>query len=57
MLSEDRVNCDAILWVISDETIHSVPLVGRQEGHPFFKKIEWWDAGVVICLGQGAYFA
>jgi len=28
-------------------------LVGRQEGHPACKKIEWWDAGVVICLGQG----
>ena len=29
-------------------------LVGRQEGHPACKKIEWWDAGVVICLEQGA---
>jgi len=25
--------------------------VGRQEGHPACKKTEWWDAGVVICLG------
>ena len=25
-------------------------LVGRQEGHPACKKIEWWGAGVVICL-------
>jgi len=24
-------------------------LVGREEGHP-----AWWDAGVVICLEQGA---
>jgi len=24
-------------------------LVGRQEGHP-----EWWGAGMVICLEQGA---
>ena len=28
-------------------------LVGRQEGHPACKK-EWWGAGVVICLEQGA---
>jgi len=26
----------------------------RQEGHPACKKTEWWDAGVVMCLGQGA---
>jgi len=29
-------------------------LVGRQEGHPAFKKTERWDAGMVICLEQGA---
>ena len=29
------------------------PLVGRQEGHPACKK-QWWGAGVVICLEQGA---
>jgi len=29
-------------------------LVGSQEGHPACKKTEWWDAGVVICLEQGA---
>jgi len=29
-------------------------LVGRQEGHPACKKNEWWGAGVVICLEQGA---
>jgi len=29
-------------------------LVGRQEGHPASKKTEWWGAGVVICLEQGA---
>jgi len=28
-------------------------LVGRQEGHPACKKLEWWVAGVVICLEQG----
>ena len=29
-------------------------LVGRQEGHPACKKLEWWSAGVVICLDRGA---
>jgi len=29
-------------------------LVGRQEGHPACKNFEWWVAGVVICLEQGA---
>ena len=29
-------------------------LVGRQEGHPACKKLEWWGAGMVICLEQGA---
>jgi len=29
-------------------------LVWRQDGHPACKKTEWWVAGVVICLEQGA---
>jgi len=29
-------------------------LVGRQEGHPACKKTNWWGAGVVLCLEQGA---
>jgi len=29
-------------------------LVGRQEGHLACKKTDWWGAGVVICLEQGA---
>jgi len=29
-------------------------LVGWQEEHPACKKTEWWDFGVVICLGRGA---
>jgi len=29
-------------------------LVEWQEGHPASNKTEWWDAGMVICLGQGA---
>jgi len=32
-------------------------LVGRQEGHPACKKTEWWDAGMVICLGARCRFA
>ena len=30
-------------------------LVGRQEGHPACIKLNWWDAGMVMCLGQGAH--
>jgi len=30
-------------------------LIGWQEGHPACeKKLQWWDAGMVICLGQSA---
>jgi len=29
-------------------------LVGWQEGHPACKKLDWWGAGVVICLERGA---
>ena len=29
-------------------------LVGRQEGHPACKKLEWRGAGVVICLERCA---
>jgi len=29
-------------------------LVGQQEGHPACKRTEWWGAGVLICLEQGA---
>jgi len=32
----------------------AVAVVGLQEGHPVCKKTEWWGAGVVMCLGQGA---
>ena len=32
----------------------STLLVGRQEGHPAWKKTERWGAGVVICLERGA---
>jgi len=29
-------------------------LVGWQEGHPACQKLEWWGAGMVICLERGA---
>jgi len=29
-------------------------LVGRQERHPACKELEWWGAGMVICLERGA---
>jgi len=29
-------------------------LVGRQQGHPACKKLEWWGAAMVICLEWGA---
>jgi len=29
-------------------------LVGWQEEHPACKKLEWWGAGIVICLERGA---
>ena len=29
-------------------------LPGQQEGHPACKKTEWWGAGMVFCLEQGA---
>ena len=29
-------------------------LVGRQEGHLACKKLEWWGAGMVICLERDA---
>jgi len=38
------------MWTFSALTL----LVGRQEGHPACKKLEWWGAGVVICLERGA---
>jgi len=29
-------------------------LAWQEEEHLACKKTEWWDAGVVTCLGQGA---
>ena len=29
-------------------------LVGRQEGYPACKQLEWWGAGVAVCLERSA---
>ena len=44
-----------IIWRVlqSDAFSALTLLVGRQEGNPACKT-EWWGAGVVICLEQGA---
>jgi len=47
------------MWPIITDVLWSVfsavmLLVGQQEGHPVCKKTEWWGAGMVICLEQGA---
>ena len=39
-----------MILALSDLTL----LVGRQEGHPACKKLEWWGAAMVICLERGA---
>jgi len=43
--------CDALLCFAFSALML---LVGWQEGHPACKKTEWWGAGVVVCLEQGA---
>jgi len=51
-----------ILVTVDLYTLHSLNtafsaltlLVGRQEGHPACKKLEWWGTGVVICLERDA---
>ena len=48
------------LWIFSTCTFNDIAfsaltlLVGWHEGHPACKKTEWWGAGVVVCLQQGA---
>jgi len=37
-------------FAFSDLTL----LVGRQEGHPACKELEWWGTGMVICLERDA---
>jgi len=42
------------LYILSFAFSALTLLVGRQKGHPACKRTEWWGAGVVICLEQGA---
>ena len=49
-LCKFSVACNAFNCSFSALTL----LVGRQEGHPACKNIEWWGAGVVIYLERGA---
>jgi len=43
-------------WCIRFYNLALMLFVWRQEGHPTRKRTEWWDAGMVICLGRGADF-
>jgi len=45
---------DWVIKVVIDAFSALTLLIGRQEGHPTCKKTEWWGAGVVVCLEQGA---
>ena len=42
--------CTFDILAFSDLTL----LVGRQEGYPACKKVEWWGTGMVICLERDA---
>ena len=59
-IAQEIASNKVILYIIlnSKRNIFAVSaltlLVGRQEGHLACKKTEWWGAGVVICLKQGA---
>ena len=45
----------SVLLYLTATTVSALTLlVGRQEGHPACKNLEWWGAGVVICLERGA---
>ena len=46
----------SIIYVVFLTVIEALTLlVWRQEEHLAIKKLEWWGAGVVICLERGAY--
>ena len=48
--------CWLCITVLTFYTLFSalMLLVGRQEGHPACKKLEWWGAGMVISLERSA---
>jgi len=66
-LTSDSTNCSPLpvysethrflpcfLFILSVAFSALTLLVGRQEGHPACKKLEWWGAGMAICLERGA---
>jgi len=45
----------SVLLYLTATTVSALTLlVGRQEGHPACKNLEWWGVGMVICLERGA---
>ena len=47
-----RIPIVCVMFVVCVAFSALTLLVGWQEGHLACKKIEWWDAGMVMCLGQ-----
>jgi len=47
----DKLDCR---WCEKNAFSAFTLLVGRQEGHPACKKLEWCGTGVVICLERDA---
>jgi len=43
-------NCNSLIFDFSALTL----MVGHQEEHLACIKLEWWGAGMVICVEQGA---
>ena len=47
-----NLNCSDTYWCIAFSAL--TLLVGQQEVHTACKELEWWGAGVVICLERDA---
>jgi len=59
LVTYSQVLCKKLAQVSCTRNLHQIfsalsLLVRRQQRHPACKETEWWDAGVVICLGRGA---
>ena len=50
-MAQDRF---LVCLTISPKCLQCFDALGWAAGHPACKKTEWWGAGVVICLEQGA---
>ena len=54
LVHETSVLIIPVAWC-SDSAFSALTLlVGRQEGHPACKKLEWWGTGMVICPERDA---